>query len=405
MLTMRIIARFGAVAIALILPAPIAQAQIQRSQPVDRSRPGIVGSWVETLEEVHRLLLEGEYKKARRTADGVLDDVSARVQSGEIGTLLAAAVALRSVAQAGLGKIDDALWDWFTAEALDRTLADSSLAVYGEAGELLERERELARKRPSLPWTSGIEPPEKVKAPLIEYPAGLRSGCAEGAVVIGVTIEPDGHPSRPWLIASGTGALMALTALETVRKWRFRPAQRDGRPVPIRYTLTVSFQISNCENLFATAKAGKKSEETMLETRSQEATLELPPLELAGLPASLEIRRIDPSPEVALREPKMLRIKVGYRVPAELLASGSVVLLPQFEQRDRGGTFVVQEPHARAELADPEGTITIYYELDHVWKSKQLAQPIRLWLYAVAVTEDDQMEVVGVAGPVTYERK
>jgi TonB family protein len=32
------------------------------------------------------------------------------------------------------------------------------------------------------------------------------------------------------------------TAVATVKKWRFKPAQKDGRPIPVQITVEMKFQ-------------------------------------------------------------------------------------------------------------------------------------------------------------------
>lgn len=388
----------AAAVLSLTFPAPAVQAQLVKTQPVDRSHPEVVQNWIERLGETHQLLLEGKHRKARRMADTVLDEIGDRVHSGPIDTLLGTAIALRAVAEAGRGNLAEALWDWHTAKAIVPSLAESDLAIYGKAGTSLAEGIDAEPKSSMIFPDGDTSPPEKLKAPDIFYPRGLHAACVEGLVVVGVTIGEDGRPTRPWLIGTEENALMAFVALETVRKWRFRPARKNGRAVATGYRVRINFDIPGCRNPFAIAQ---QRDESM----ASDSLVELPRPVSSGLPASIEIRRVDPSPSEILTRPRMLRIRVDYSVPADLFASQPILLLPQFERRDAEGTFVVQQPHARVELPEPQGSMTLFYSLEEVWDSNLLADPIRLWVCAVAAPSEEPMEVIGATGPVTYRRQ
>jgi hypothetical protein len=46
-------------------------------------------------------------------------------------------------------------------------------------------------------------------------------------------------------------AVLSLSTLEAVRRWRFEPATLDGFPVKALYSLTVNYAVPVCTNLFA----------------------------------------------------------------------------------------------------------------------------------------------------------
>jgi TonB family protein len=37
-------------------------------------------------------------------------------------------------------------------------------------------------------------------------------------------------------------AAFEKTAVETVKKWKFKPAQKDGHPVPVQVTVEMKFE-------------------------------------------------------------------------------------------------------------------------------------------------------------------
>ena len=367
-------------------------AQLPRSQPVDRARPGVVEEWLSRLVSAEDLLRDGEHKKARRSINDVLEEVSDRVQGGDsVGTLLANAVLLRAVAEAGLGRQEEALWDWYASRALDPSIESRDLSSFGPAAAILERERESPRgislrQPPSTP----VRP---IRQPPIDYPAGMYSACVEGTAVVVVIVGLDGRPAAPRVVAAPSGAMMAFASLEHVRRWRFRPAQRDGRSVEATYSIAVNFRVPDCKNVFAVAAPEDEDRQRPIVT--------LPPATSADLPVRLTIERIDPSPESPMTNPRMLRILVRYEVPEALLARGEVLLLPQFAQRGTDDTFLVQEPGARTHLTESSGTTTLYYSMKDIW-DRRLARPVRLWMHAVLADPSGAMETVGIAGPVVY---
>jgi TonB family protein len=87
-----------------------------------------------------------------------------------------------------------------------------------------------------------VPEPRKLKAPSPNYPPIARQGRVQGAVVLEVTISPEGKvvdltPLR------GPDELIEA-AIEAVRQWEYTPTLVDGKPVPVILTVTVNFRIS-----------------------------------------------------------------------------------------------------------------------------------------------------------------
>jgi protein TonB len=89
--------------------------------------------------------------------------------------------------------------------------------------------------------TTGAAPRADNPAP--SYPDAARRRGQEGRVVLRVEVLPDGAAGAVRIErSSGVGSL-DKAAFETVQHWRFRPAQKDGRPitatvqVPVRFAL------------------------------------------------------------------------------------------------------------------------------------------------------------------------
>lgn len=84
--------------------------------------------------------------------------------------------------------------------------------------------------------------PVKISAPAPKYPPSAQYAKLEGQVVIQAIVDQTGqvHCGRP-LKALPQGLTEA--ALEAVSRWRFKPAELEGRPVKVYYNLTVNFSL------------------------------------------------------------------------------------------------------------------------------------------------------------------
>lgn len=88
----------------------------------------------------------------------------------------------------------------------------------------------------------GISPPFLIKKQNPEYTPRARAAKIEGRVVLDVLIEEDGRAGDVKIVRALDPDLDAK-AIECVRSWRFRPAMKDGKPVPVRATLDVAFHL------------------------------------------------------------------------------------------------------------------------------------------------------------------
>lgn len=75
-----------------------------------------------------------------------------------------------------------------------------------------------------------------LSSPPAETPGPGHSPTAEGSVAVSVLVLDDGIPALPFVVRS-LGPQLDQAALELVRRYRFKPAVRDGMPVPQRITV------------------------------------------------------------------------------------------------------------------------------------------------------------------------
>ena len=84
-------------------------------------------------------------------------------------------------------------------------------------------------------------PKATTRAPL-QYPLEARSGGVQGSVRIEFLIRPDGSIDKPRVLEGPPELRDAATS--SLRQWRYRPATRNGTPVPFVMVFRASFSRS-----------------------------------------------------------------------------------------------------------------------------------------------------------------
>jgi periplasmic protein TonB len=83
--------------------------------------------------------------------------------------------------------------------------------------------------------------PQPIQMPAPSYPSeALRNGDS-GTVLLRVHVGPDGVPYAVDLVRSSRSRALDRAANDAVRRWRFRPAMRDGQPVAGEVEVPISF--------------------------------------------------------------------------------------------------------------------------------------------------------------------
>lgn len=122
-------------------------------------------------------------------------------------------------------------------------------------GEVLKAASDLrATVVPQPPDASlfGTGPWQRVEegttAPVIEsrvepvYPEEYRRARVSGIVVLEVAISQAGTVENVGVLKSLAPGL-DMAAVNAVRQWKFKPALRDGRPVPVLFNVTINFRL------------------------------------------------------------------------------------------------------------------------------------------------------------------
>jgi protein TonB len=98
-----------------------------------------------------------------------------------------------------------------------------------------------ASMQPSAPQAVVESAPVPVSSPAPTYPpAALRRG-ETGEALLRVHVGPDGVPYAIDLVRGSGSRLLDRAATDAVRKWRFRPALRDGQPVEGSVQVPIAF--------------------------------------------------------------------------------------------------------------------------------------------------------------------
>lgn len=84
------------------------------------------------------------------------------------------------------------------------------------------------------------ENPQPMRTPPPEYPRQLLAEQVAGMVVVEVVIDDHGRVDQAEIIKSTESAFNA-PSIEAVKKWRFRPAKKDGQEVWMRLKLPLKF--------------------------------------------------------------------------------------------------------------------------------------------------------------------
>ncbi|MBI4549477.1 MAG: energy transducer TonB [Candidatus Omnitrophica bacterium] len=103
--------------------------------------------------------------------------------------------------------------------------------------------------RPGTIFSAGEEtadfelPYLREKPEPVVYPRWAVARGWNGEVVLAVEILPDGRVGRWQVMKSSGRKMLDLAAVKAVRKWRFAPAKKGGRPILSCIQVPVYFKI------------------------------------------------------------------------------------------------------------------------------------------------------------------
>jgi TonB family protein len=75
-----------------------------------------------------------------------------------------------------------------------------------------------------------------------EYSEEARKAKYQGTVLLYVEVDPSGRATNI-RVARSLGLGLDEKAIEAVKKWKFAPGKKDGRPVTVAATIEVNFRL------------------------------------------------------------------------------------------------------------------------------------------------------------------
>jgi TonB family protein len=87
-----------------------------------------------------------------------------------------------------------------------------------------------------------VTPPHATFAPPPEYTEQARKKKIQGTVMLSLTVAVDGT-TRDIKVVKGVGYGLDEKAVETVSRWKFSPALKDGQPIEKEISVEVSFHL------------------------------------------------------------------------------------------------------------------------------------------------------------------
>ncbi len=196
------------------------------------------------LSDSSAALASGDYEHALKVSSRVVDEMIDRLGPGDAETqAFAIAVAHKALSNAGLSRLDDALWYWYVAIALYPGISKSDVSAYGSAGEFLKANLPGTLEVTCRVGDKDVTAPKLLKRVEPKFPPGAQGFGVEGVLIVEVVIDQFGRISSPHIKKSLPAPTLSYSALEAVRKWRFEPGKLGGEAVPVIFSLTVNFKL------------------------------------------------------------------------------------------------------------------------------------------------------------------
>jgi TonB family protein len=95
-----------------------------------------------------------------------------------------------------------------------------------------------------LKIVKGVTPPVPLNNIEAEFSDEARRAGFQGVVVVSIIVDAQGMPHNPRVMRS-VGMGLDEKAIEAVKKYRFKPAMKDGMPVPVMINVEINFRLYN----------------------------------------------------------------------------------------------------------------------------------------------------------------
>lgn len=87
-----------------------------------------------------------------------------------------------------------------------------------------------------------VQPPVKIHAPEPHYTEIARKARIQGVVIVQAIIDKEGNVTNVKVL-KGLPMGLDQAAVDAIKKWKFKPATLNGKPVAVYYNLTVNFTL------------------------------------------------------------------------------------------------------------------------------------------------------------------
>ncbi len=89
---------------------------------------------------------------------------------------------------------------------------------------------------------NGVSAPTVLHKVEPKYSKDARKAKLDGTVVLTLVVDDQGRPQNLKILRR-LGLGLDEKAIEAVKKWRFKPGVKDGKPVPVLATIEVNFRL------------------------------------------------------------------------------------------------------------------------------------------------------------------
>lgn len=93
----------------------------------------------------------------------------------------------------------------------------------------------------SLKADEKTEPPVPVRTVAPDVPSSFSRSGSVGLVTVNFMVDEKGNVQEPKVVKS-SHAELEEPALAAIKKWRFKPAKRDGVAVAVHVTIPIKFE-------------------------------------------------------------------------------------------------------------------------------------------------------------------
>ena len=129
-----------------------------------------------------------------------------------------------------------------TRSLLKRTVAFVILAFLVGGNALLAQDTQAASEVVHERGEPRLTPPERAYTPDPDYPKRAIKKKVQGTITLSVVVNADGSV-RDAKITKNLDDDLDRSALECVKKWKFKPATQDATPVAMRINVEVDFHM------------------------------------------------------------------------------------------------------------------------------------------------------------------